>query len=142
MPVTAPKTTYEQAFEWTSTIRRMIEHENTLISQRMNWMWTLQGLLLTSVGLLWKDRPSLVVVCPIIGFISTVSIGYSLGRGTQSISDLLEIARKYKAKLPSGINLPPTIGARTKGLQWLMPNRCLSWMFASMWVIVAILSRL
>lgn len=130
------KVSYDQAFQWISVVREMIEHENGLINQRMTWMWTLQGLLLTAIGLVGKANPFLVTVIAIVGLIFSTSIGYSLERGTRTIRDLLHIAREYKENLSPVIELPPTIGARSKGQQWLMPNRCLPWVFTVVWISI------
>lgn len=132
----ADPVSYEEAFEWIAVIRGMIEHENALINQRMTWMWTLQGLLLTAAGVLWETFDDLFLAVAAAGLLSCISIGYSLARGDRAIRDLLAQAKAYRAEHPAAAGLPPTIGIRTKGLRWLLPQICLSWAFGLLWVVV------
>ena len=46
--------------EFAEIIRVMIRHEDALINQRMTWMWTLQGFMLGSIGLLWDESHEMV----------------------------------------------------------------------------------
>ena len=86
----------DRVLNFIAVIRSMIQHENTLLNQRMVWMWTLQGLLFSAIGFLWKFNKLPVLIISLVGFLSCFSIGYSLNRANKAIKDLLSIASNYK----------------------------------------------
>ena len=132
-------TSFKRAAEFVGVIRSMIQHEDTLLNQRLTWMWTLQGLLFGGTSLLWKEEKSLVLLFAIVGLLSCISIGYSIGRGVLAIKELLRISRKFKKSLRTEYCLPPTIGARRKAIEWLHPARFLPTLFALAWLVVVAL---
>ncbi|MEL6552849.1 MAG: hypothetical protein AAFQ63_05215 [Cyanobacteria bacterium J06621_11] len=73
-----------------ATIQALIQQENSFINHRMNWMWTLQGLLFTALAVLW-DKADAVAATSLIcatGFISCLSIGYSLRCSVRALRNL------------------------------------------------------
>ena len=133
---------YEEAANFVAVIRSMIQHEDALLNQRLNWMWTLQGLLFAAASFIWNVDWVPVLIIASVGLIACVSIGYSINRGMRAVKDLLGIARQYKkeeynekGKTPS---LPPTIGSRRKAIEWLLPARVLPWIMALAWIALII----
>ncbi|MCP4700878.1 MAG: hypothetical protein GY862_29090 [Gammaproteobacteria bacterium] len=132
---------YEQAFKYNAEIRAMIMHENTLLNQRIGWMWTLQGLLFTAMSLLWKDHsaPGIVIIISLVGLLSSVSIGYSFSRATAAIRGLLKTADDFKEEHANQFKLPPTIGLRTSdSLQWLLPWKSMPFVIGAAWIGIAV----
>lgn len=130
------ETTLDQAERYVGTIRSMIQDENTLLNQRLSWMWALQGLLLGAAGFAWSKEAGLIVVIGSVGILACISIGYSIARGMTAIRELLGLASAYKNRLPSGAaeQLAPTIGARSPATQWLLPAYCMPVVFGCAWV--------
>jgi hypothetical protein len=50
-------------------IRSMIECENRLLNDRINWLVTIQGLLFTALGFAWdkKDTRGLITIFSLLG---------------------------------------------------------------------------
>lgn len=103
---------YERAANYLDVIRNMILHENELINQRLTWLFALQGLLFGAISFLWNTHLFPIVIISLVGIISSISIGYTLARGLNTIKELLVIAREFKDDLPKDMIFPPTIGAR------------------------------
>jgi hypothetical protein len=56
--------------EYADILRKMVRHENELTNQRLTWMVTLNGLMLTGLGFIWGkpyDKQVIAVFC-ILGF--------------------------------------------------------------------------
>jgi len=134
-----PEVQEEEAERYLAVIRSMIQHEDTLLNQRLTWMWTLQGLLFGAAAFLWKEGLLPVAVVSAVGLLSAVSIGYSLNRGLRAVKDLLTIASDYKNRLSIQYEFAPTIGSRRKAIEWLLPGRFLSWLFGVSWLIIVAL---
>ena len=124
-----------QVHAYVTTIREMIRHEDELVNQRLTWMWTLQGLLFGAAGVLWTRDWRGVAIISGVGLLSCVSIGYSLARGLRAIRELLALAAERKKGLEHAGALPPTIGSRTKAIEWLVPGHFLPWMFGLSWIL-------
>src|SRR5271157_104561 len=129
----------EAVREYVTVVRDMIRHEDEVLNHRLSWMWTLQGLLFAAAGVLWDKDMRGVLIMGAVGILSSVSIGYSLSRGLRAVRELLGMAADQKHKLPLGVELPPTIGARTKAIEWLLPGRFLPWIFGLAWVSIIVL---
>ena len=125
-----------------SVVREMIRHEDVLLNQRLTWMWTLQGLLFGSTSLLWGKDWRGVVIIGFVGLLSCISIGYSLSRGLKAVRELLGVAAGRKKELGEDVKIPPTIGSRTKAIEWLLPGHFLPWLFGLAWVLIIILRML
>jgi hypothetical protein len=129
----------EDVRSFVNVIREMIRHEDTILNHRLTWMWTLQGLLFAAAGVLWDKDKRGVVIMGVVGILSCVSIGYSLSRGLRAVKELLGLAASHKRHIGEGVELPPTIGARTKAIEWLLPGRLLPWVFGLAWASVIVL---
>jgi hypothetical protein len=56
-------------------IREMIQHENELVDQRINWMSTIQGLLFAALAFGWEKAPGLIpLLCGLGGIIAFITI--------------------------------------------------------------------
>ena len=122
-----------------SVVREMIRHEDVLLNQRLTWMWTLQGLLFGATSVLWGKDWRGVVIIALVGLLSCISIGYSLSRGLKAVRELLGMAADRKKELGESVKIPPTIGARSKAIEWLLPGYFLPWVFGVAWVLVIVL---
>ena len=59
-------------------VREMLDHENVLVNSRYTWLLTTQSLLLAATGVFWGKQTSIELLVSLIGFVSCVSVGYSL----------------------------------------------------------------
>ena len=101
----------EQIRDYVSTLREMNRHEDGLLSQRLTWMWTLQGLLFGGASLLWGRDWRSVVLIGCIGLLSCLSIGYSMARGLRAMHEFRALDDIQRESLPEGSILAPAIGA-------------------------------
>ena len=122
--------------EYVAVIREMIRHEDTVIHQRLGWLFALQGLLFAASSFFWEGSVGPFVTIGCVGLLSCISVGYSLGRAMRAIRALLDKARDRKNELPEAVRktLPVTIGARDKALEWLLPARLLPWAIGVAWL--------
>lgn len=112
-------------------LRQMMSEENTVLNHRMTWMWTLQGLLFTSIGFLWDKSPMATFFICITGVVSCLSIGFSLHCGVRAIH-----------KLERSSNNPSTIiGLESSNvrLQFLLPWNLLPIFMGSIWVGIGLI---
>ncbi len=132
----------DDAKEYCSIIRDMINHEDQLVYQRLTWMWTLQALLFAAVSFNREENPFLIIVISILGIVSSASIGYQMRRGDIAIMALRKLSVEHKKKLPKGCRIAPVIGVEevngTK--KWLLPNNLLPWVFSVAWMLIMIQS--
>ena len=127
-------TACEKTNRYVDIIREMIRHEDQVLNQRMTWMWTLQGLLYGAVGFLWQSGKLFpIIVIAFVGLLSCITIGYSLVRGMAAVSDLLELAKQQKERVKERCVIPPTIGSRSKAIEWLLPGYSLPWIMGGAW---------
>jgi len=146
------------AAEYTSIIRSMIQHEDTLRDQRLGWLFALNGFLFAALGFAWAgaESTSLVLVLSAVGAVVALSVQRSLSTSVLAISKLSRSARDLD---PNGeIELPPVIGMRSTerdrerertkaerrqaGTSWLAvldPWRFLPWCLAAAWLAIAVL---
>lgn len=141
--------TYEQATGFINTLRTMIAHENTLMNQRLTWMWTLHALLFSAMAFFWNISWMLLSVIVLTGISSCITIGYTLKRGISAINALLQIDKQFKKSLPKNLGLalpvigsiplPPVIGARSKAIEWLLPSISMPWILGLAWIALLVL---
>lgn len=119
-----------------------IRHENALMDNRVTWMLTLQGLFLASLVFLLKDKPhriAAVIVC-CIGFVTCVTVGFSIVVGMRVLNELNPVAdalgRAIAEKI--GVKPVPMTGSAPGVLSFLLPWRILPWFFAYVWTVLAI----
>lgn len=109
--------------EFSDRIRSMIEHENILRDQRLNWLMASQGLLVVALGFSWDKDKYLVILLAVIGIIFCISIGANLYCNTLAIRKL---ANQWKEKSSHEYDGPPVIALRSKEITprhiaWLYP---------------------
>lgn len=122
-------------------IRSMIQHENTLVNERTNWMLTLEGLLFTASALIWDKSSAVVIVLCLVGLISSISLGVFLESATRAIAKLQQWWRNHISD--QNYTGPPIIGLRaeefTRFEMMLLPHRVMPVLFVVAWLVVAIL---
>jgi len=95
---------------WAEVVRSMIDQENKLVSDRVGWLTTVQGLLFAGLGFAW-DKPTAAafirVLCS-LGVSISVIVLLSLVGATQAQVELLEW---WDANRPSHY----TVGERGAG---------------------------
>ncbi len=128
----------DRANQYLGSIREMIRHEDQLLNQRLTWMWILQGLLFNSAGFLWTSKDVPVIIIAFVGLSSCITIGYSIKRGMLAIVELLKIAKEYKESIEIDCRVPPTIGSRSKAIEWLLPGNSLPWIMGLAWCALII----
>ena len=123
--------------EYAAIVRSMIEHENTLINQRMTWMWTLQGLLVAAVGIMWDIHYLLIFLICAFGFFSCVSVGISLKSALRAIDSLLKDANTRLSE--GGYDGPRVIGSPgiRPVISKFQPGNLLPWLMMIVWVLLA-----
>src|SRR6266498_5268305 len=89
-------------------IRSMIQHENTLVIERTNWMLTLEGLLFTALAFAWDKSSAVVIVLCIVGLVSSISLAVFLESATRAIAKLQYWWRNHAAD--QNYTGPPIIG--------------------------------
>jgi hypothetical protein len=105
-------------------IRSMIQFENQLINNRMNWMAAFQGLLFASLGFAWgkNDTKSLITIFCILGIaIALTSLAGLIG-ATTAMDQLRELWLENKPadyQGPDVMGLPPIV--KSKILHYLTP---------------------
>ena len=131
--------TFEQAERYLTVIRDMIRHENTLLNQRLGWLFALQGLLFSAAAFLWRASALPVIAFSFVGILACVSIGHTLARGQHAIRRLLiDKGQKYTKRLPQEWIMPPIIGSRGKAIEWLLPGRFLPWVLGVAWIAILV----
>lgn len=120
-----------------SIILDQVRHENELMNHRMTWLWTVQGLLFASFGLLLgqaSDTVATFTVC-VVGTVSSVSIGYSLTIGSRVLDDLNPMVHR----LAADCHLSPKAltGCSPGRACLLLPWSILPRFFAAVWIALA-----
>jgi hypothetical protein len=129
-------------------IRELVVHEDTLTTDRIQALYTLQGFLFASFGLLAgkgfplaREARVIVTLIAITGFASALTYLEELEMNTKAIAGLLSEWDEVKASC--GESTPPkvigfTATRRRGGPRWL-PRRMIPAMFLGVWGIVLIL---
>jgi hypothetical protein len=130
-----------QLKEYADILREMVRHENELTNQRLTWMSTLNGLMLTGLGFIWGkpyDKQVIAVFCT-LGIIVCLSGFLSLQIAEDSKFELL---RLWKEKEISPDKIPPVFGwVRVNRLILpLLPWKVLPWSLIIAWVILFIVN--
>lgn len=109
--------------EFSDRIRSMIEHENLLRDQRINWLIASQGLLIAALALFWDKENFLAIALAVVGLLFSISIGTSLFSNTLAIRKL---AAAWENKCKSAYDGPDVIALRSRDImfrviRWLYP---------------------
>jgi hypothetical protein len=120
-------------------IRSMIETENRLLNDRINWLVTIQGLLFAALGFVWdkSDARGLIAIFSLLGITVSLSAWTSLNVCNQARRELL---RWWDTNKPSDYQGPDVIGIRAFGqpIERLHPWRLLPFLFISGWAFVLV----
>lgn len=117
-----------------------LKHENDMLNHRLSWLWTLQGFLFASFGLLSKEmniagKIPISIICA-VGICSCFSVGYSVQKGHQ-VLDVLHLAIKNIAnKIEADLILPQTPIVEPDFLAFLHPWRFLPWTICGAWIVL------
>ncbi|MDD2864539.1 MAG: hypothetical protein PHC99_07410 [Methylococcales bacterium] len=92
-------------------IRSMIEHENSLVAQRVSWMTTIQGLLFTALAFAWKENSAHNLILPLCVFGSIVA-SVTIKNLMSSIDAITRLVCWYQEHNDKTViaQLPPVIG--------------------------------
>jgi hypothetical protein len=140
--------------EYTSIIRSMIQHEDTLRDQRLGWLFALNGFLFTGLGFAWPDDDSsaLIVVLSMVGVLVAASSAVALAGNQRAIAKLANLGAARMEHDESA--LPPVIAVRSAELRrddrsssrtdvtWLYPWRMLPWALALAWLLIPLVRAL
>ncbi len=85
--------------DFADRIRSMIEHENTLENNRLNWLLVTQGLLFAAIGVALEPnvRPLFIRICSVAGLVTSLSAGIHLRHSRRAMNNLLE---NFKTRIP------------------------------------------
>ncbi|MGD8560497.1 MAG: hypothetical protein PVF34_08810 [Gammaproteobacteria bacterium] len=124
--------------EFTDRMRSMVQHENTMRDQRLNWLIASQGLLITALGFSWDKDVILVLSIAVVGLIFSVSIGANLYCNTLAIRTLADF---WGNKLKDGYKGPGITALRSEDIKpsiitILYPWNILPGALAAFWLFV------
>ncbi len=120
-------------------IRSMIEHENTLMHNRIQWFLTITGFLITSVflagGYVASGFP--VALVSIVGFLVSLSFWLSLRVGGVAVKRLSALWDRYRDKSVPNFSEIGVLGSRLKEpWTWLAPWSILPFILAIFWIAI------
>jgi hypothetical protein len=129
---------------YNNIIRSMIEHENSLINNRLNWFILLEGLLLAGLSGLAETFRTLAVVLAIVGIVVSVSFAIEIAVAGMAIGNLLSLwSGRLETEGVRWQEFPPVIGVplqkRSVALalgRYLSPTRFLPPAFVVAWCAV------
>jgi hypothetical protein len=132
--------------EYANVIRSMIQHEDSLADNRVNWLLITQGLLFTAFSEL-QSRLEFVFVLAVIGIVISVSFFISFKMNENAIANLFSFWDRHLEKTGGKWeNYPPVIGVdlTSKGRflaldRFIAPRKILPWAFALAWIIICVL---
>ena len=125
--------------EFADRIRSMIEHENLLRDQRLNWLIASQGFLIAALGFSWNKDGYFVMSLAAIGFLFCVSIGANLYCNTLAIRNL---AKKWEERCHDDCGGLGVVALRSAEIRptflfpWLYPWNVLPISLAVFWMFV------
>src|SRR5262245_42310790 len=123
-------------------VRAMIQHENEIINDRLTWLLTFEGLLLTALGFAWgaKDSKPLVVIFSVLGVIVSLVSLFGLIASTNAMYGLVDWWYEHRPKEYAG---PDVIGAAVPrdwwpGWRYVTPWTMFPLLFVGTWVAILI----
>jgi hypothetical protein len=126
-------------------IRAQIEHEDNLLTQRLNWFLTSQSFLFTAYAIVFNGTPPpsakpairsiLMQVIPLIGVASGALILIAIIGGAIVMFDLRrEFGASRSAAVEAG--LPPLQGRASTRVMGLLAPLLLPVMFITVWAVL------
>jgi hypothetical protein len=102
-----------EAREIEKAIRSMIEHENTLMNNRIQWFLTITGFIITSLFLSSRIGTGglLVVFLATLGFVVSISFWLSLRIGGEAVQSLINRWEGYRTRAVPYFNEVGVIGS-------------------------------
>lgn len=135
-----PTPPFETA-ELARTIREMIQHENTLINERMKWLLSSQTFLFAAVGLAWNDHPAILYTIALAGIMVCVSLGIYLRCGIRAVHELHQRWEEHRRTQPAAADWP-VIGLAKGSLppwtHFLLPWYLLPPLFSLCWAALVL----
>ncbi len=132
------------AGEFADQTRSMIEHENTLENNRLNWLLIAQGLLFAAVGVAIQAKVNVIFVyiCAVAGLTTGLSAGTHLRHGRRAMNDLL---KEFKEKFPDyggpwviGLDMEEKLSPIER---YIIPPYFLPWVFIALWVAISLVAN-
>jgi hypothetical protein len=129
-------------------VRGQIEHEDNLITQRLNWFLTSQSFLFTAFAIVFNGSPPsgprnvgiramLLAVIPIISIIAGLLILIAIFAGVIVMRDLRGWFKKYESRAKS-IGLPLIQDRRSTRIMGMFAPVILPISFMVIWTLLAI----
>lgn len=122
--------------EFADRVRLMVEHENSMRDQRVNWLIASQGLLISGLGFAWDKDKYLVISIAVVGICFCVSIGANLFCNTLAIRKL---AASWKQRCKPNYDGPAITALRSidivpKIITKLYPWNVLPFSLSGFWI--------
>jgi hypothetical protein len=118
------------------TIRQMIRHEDDLRNQRLTWLFTLDGFLFATLGLVWSGQHSTLLI------FALAAVGVFIGLsavGSMSVSkkaiDELRCESNPDSERVMGIE-QTRVG---RGTKLLYPWYVMPWVMVVIWPAIAVI---
>ncbi len=129
--------------DFANKTRAMIEHENTLENNRLNWLLIAQGLLFAAVGVAIQAGDGLIFIyiCTVAGIAISISAGTHLRHGRRAMIKLLQ---EFKNECPNyrglqviGLDMEDEKEIATME-RYIIPPYFLPWAFIALWVAISL----
>ncbi|MBD2120862.1 hypothetical protein [Trichocoleus sp. FACHB-262] len=127
--------------EYYDCLRDLLKHEDSLMSERLRGLFTVQAILFAALGVFWKEHNGMLVsVLALLGMVSNASYGFELVMGNRAIACILSKWRIYCLSR-NVAGAPPIIGYELaeKFPRWLLPGRFVAWLLFMCWVVIVLL---
>ncbi len=127
--------------EFADKTRSMIEHENTLENNRLNWLLIAQGLLFAAVGVVIQTKVNVIFIyiCAVAGLTISISAGTHLLHGRRAMIKLLEEFKKtfpnYGGHRVIGLDMKDEISRMER---YIIPPYFLPWVFIALWIAISL----
>lgn len=134
-----------EAREIEKAIRAMVEHENLLMNNRIQWFLTINGFLITAIFLSSRlaEKSILITLMALVGLAISLSFWLSLSTGRKAVGRLLSLWKDYRLRAIPTFNETGVIGSRLlDGWNYLAPWWALPPVLAVFWLIVMLHSTL
>ncbi len=122
--------------EFAEITRQMIRHEDSVLSQRLSYCVTIEGLLLASLGFAWEKAPPefIYIVC-FAGLFVSVSTFYASSFTVKAMSQLV---RAWRIRSGNSAYDGPNVVGRDPD-EWsaiLRPSLAIPGIFFFVWVMI------
>ncbi|HEX3355346.1 MAG TPA: hypothetical protein VHS31_00090 [Tepidisphaeraceae bacterium] len=143
------KTDAAHALEYYRIIREMIEHEDSLIGNRMNLFVTSQSFLFTAYAVIsngiqsgtpvvsGNPRRTLLTIIPMVAIATAILISLAIVSGYRAMRALRKHYAVFSDSLAS-TPLPPIQGVRNHRLMGMVAPTLLPVLFMSVWIYLLV----